>query len=335
MARHDVLRARFPVVGGGPKLEVRPRLDGVYEHRDLRALPAPEAAARRLLVELLRTPLRLDRDPLLRVRLLRVADERWAFLFVAHHIVCDGWSLDVIMRDLSALYESAVEGRDADLPVLAVQYQDHAAWHEGLLRTPEAERHRAYWRAQLADPPPPLDLPTDRPRRAAAPAADLRVRRVRFALSRRLSLRLHDLARRQETTWAVCLLAAVGALLHRSTGRSDVVVGTVGAGRGHRALRHQVGFFVTTLALRQEVAGDRSFADLVERVKRTFAEAHQHDLVPFDQVVSDMGIVGSPPAPGASRCSTSSSCSSSRSAGWSSRASSPGRSRSPPRTTPR
>ncbi|HVG44444.1 MAG TPA: amino acid adenylation domain-containing protein, partial [Longimicrobium sp.] len=230
-------------------------------------------------------PFDLAHGPLMRALLLRVADEEWHLVFVLHHIVSDGWSTAVLMREVSELYAAAIEGRDARLPALPIQYPDYAVWQRDRLEGDALEAQLAYWREALAGAPALLELPTDRPRRplSGAPGA-----RVPVVFSRQTSQAIRELSLRASATPFVTLLAAYQALLARWSGQEDVSVGTPVAGRDRVELEGLIGMFVNTLVLRGDLSGDPTVDELVARMRERVLGAFSHQDVPFESVVDHL-----------------------------------------------
>ena len=285
--RHESLRTVFPAEEGVPVQLVRPAAPVVPLEIDLRHLEpgVRERETARLSGEEAARPFDLAAGPLLRVTVLRLADDDAVVLFTLHHIVGDGWSQDVLVRDLSALYTAAAEGREAVLPALPIQYADHAAWQRGWLTGDTLEAHLAYWRRRLAGAPPLLELPTDRPRTAAATA---RAETRSFVLPAETSESLRALSRSQGGTLFMTLLAAFQVVLARWSGQDDVVVGTPVAGRSRLEVENLIGFFVNMLPVRTELSDDPTFRALVNRVREGVLEAHAHQDLPFEKLVDEI-----------------------------------------------
>ncbi|MET0399063.1 MAG: non-ribosomal peptide synthase/polyketide synthase, partial [Longimicrobiaceae bacterium] len=287
--RHEALRTVFAGVGGEPVQVVRPASRGVLAEVELGALPAEAAGreAQRLSdAENLR-PFDLERGPLLRATLVRVAPEDAALLLSMHHVVSDGWSMGVLTRELSVLYGAYSRGEPSPLPELPFQYADFAAWQRGWLSGEALERQLAWWKAQLAGAPPLLELPTDRPRTATP---DVRGGVRSFSLPAGTVRALRELSRREGATLFMTLLAAWQLLLSRHAGQEDVVVGSPIAGRTHLELEGLIGFFVNTLALRTDLSGDPTFAELLARVRETTLGAYAHQDVPFEKLVEELEV---------------------------------------------
>ncbi|WP_018267988.1 non-ribosomal peptide synthetase, partial [Methylosinus sp. LW4] len=291
VARHETLRTRFSVVDGEATQIVAPSLEIDCPLVDLRDLEtdARAAEALRLIERETRRPFDLTQGPLLRVLIidLGVGEEAREHLvaFTLHHIVSDGWSTDVLMRELAALYEARVAGRPSPLPPLPIQYADYAAWQRDWLRGERLERQLSYWRRRLADASMVLELPTDHPRPAVQDSAG---GVHRFVIPAALADRLKSLAREQGATLFMVLLAAFQLLLSRYSGQSDICVGAPTANRRRVELEGLIGFFVNTLVLRADLSGDPSFVTLLERVREAALGAQEHQDLPFERLVEEL-----------------------------------------------
>ncbi|WQP02931.1 amino acid adenylation domain-containing protein (plasmid) [Sinorhizobium meliloti] len=282
-ARHEALRSVFVAPEGKPRVEVLPPDAGlpVLEH-DLRGRPDAQAALLDLCQEEARTPFDLARGPLIRGRLIRMSDAEHVFLLTQHHIVSDGWSLGVLRRELSQLYQAFEAGRDDPLPPLAIQYPDYAAWQRQWLSGERLQSQAQYWRDTLSGAPAQLALPTDRARPAQQSFAGASVPVV---IDADLTRGLKRLSRQHGTTLFMTVLAAWAAVLSRLSGQDDLVIGVPSANRGRREIEELIGFFVNTLALRVDLSGAPSVSQLLERTRRTALAAQEHQDLPFEQVV--------------------------------------------------
>ncbi|HYG64196.1 MAG TPA: amino acid adenylation domain-containing protein, partial [Thermoanaerobaculia bacterium] len=280
VARHESLRTVFTAMAGGPAQRVLKPMPVPLPEVDLTGLPHPEREARRLGAEEAARPFDLTRGPLLlRARLLRLDGQRRRLLLTLHHIVSDGWSMGVLVREIGALYG---QGEQAGLPELPVQYADYAAWQRSWLEGETLEREAGFWRQRLAGAPPVLELPTDRPRPAVCSGrGGLR----HLELAPELVDGVTRLARRQGATPFMVLLAGFYALLHRVSGVEDLVVGSPVAGRDRSETEGLIGFFVNTLVLRAAVSGEVSAGELVRQARETVLEAQAHHWLPFEKLV--------------------------------------------------
>ena len=285
--RHETLRTTFDVQGGEPVQVISDPGNFDLPLDDLSHLPAAEreAEADRLATAEAAEPFDLGRGPLIRARLLRLAQEEHRLLVTLHHIVCDGWSMGVLVRELSVLYEAYAKGGESPLPELPVQYADYAAWQRELLAGEALEGELRYWRSQLAGVPPALDLPTDRPRPTVQ---DYRGATCRFDIPAEINYRVLELSRREGVTPFMTLLAAFQVLLHRYTGQSDFSVGTPIANRNRLEVEPLIGFFVNTLVMRADLSGDPTFRELLARTKETAFGAYAHQELPFERLVEEL-----------------------------------------------
>ncbi|HSU82502.1 MAG TPA: condensation domain-containing protein, partial [Thermoanaerobaculia bacterium] len=288
--RQESLRTRFIAIEGElgePVQWVDPPAPVPVPEIDLAGLPAARRLeeARRLARAEALHPFDLARGPLLRTALVRLGEAEQLLLLTMHHVISDGWSLRVLARELSALYDAGLERRPSPLPELAVQYGDYAVWQRGWLRGEVLEAELAYWRARLAGAPPVLDLPLDRPRPAVT---SWRGASRALALSPALLPLLQALARRQGVTLFMAVLAACQALLARISNTEDVSVGSPVAGRGQLRTEGLIGFFVNTLVLRTDLSGAPTFAELLARVRETSLDAYAHQDLPFEKLVEEL-----------------------------------------------
>ncbi|HEV2783795.1 MAG TPA: amino acid adenylation domain-containing protein, partial [Actinophytocola sp.] len=286
VARHESLRTTFDSVDGRGVQVVHEPHEVRVPVRDLTGLPEADRAAEldRFLAAESRRPFDLREGPPVRIRLVRLAEREHVLLLAMHHIVTDGWSVNVIVGELSAGYAAAVRGERPELPPLPVQYADYAAWQrESLAGTALAEQVE-YWRGQLAGVPP-LELPTDRPRPAVRTTNGAV---LEFAVPADVTARLKELASHQDGTLFMSLIAACQLVLQRWSGQDDIAVGTVVSGRERAELAGLVGFFVNTLVLRSTIDGTDTFTEFLGRVRDTVLDAFAHQDVPFERVVDDL-----------------------------------------------
>ncbi|HEX8213077.1 MAG TPA: amino acid adenylation domain-containing protein, partial [Longimicrobium sp.] len=282
--RHEALRTTFRAAEQGPVAVVDPDPRVELPLEDLSGLPAAErdSELRRLADDEAGRPFDLAAGPLLRARLVRMAGDEHVLLLTLHHIVSDGWSMGVLLRELGTLCEAFSRGEPSPLPDLPVQYADFAAWQRAQLAGDRLERELGYWREGLAGAPALLELPTDRPRPARQ---GHRGAEERVPLPAELRRGLQELAQREGCTLYMVLLAAFQLQLSLYSGQEDVVVGTPVAGRVRPELEGLAGFFVNTVALRTRLAGDPPFRELLAQVREGALDAFQHQEVPFEKVV--------------------------------------------------
>ncbi|MET0398145.1 MAG: condensation domain-containing protein, partial [Longimicrobiaceae bacterium] len=289
VARHETLRTTFAEQGGVPVQVIHPAAPVALVALDLRSLPAGALGreVERLASEEALRPFDLAHGPLLRSTLLRLGDEEHVLLFTLHHVVSDGWSMQVLVREVSALYGAFTRGEEPRLPDLPVQYADFAVWQRAWLRGETLEALIGYWKERLAGAPPLLEIPTDHPR---APGMVPLAASHGFTLSSGLSQGLRTLSREQGATLFMTVLAGWQALLWRYAGQDDVVVGTPIAGRTQRETEGLIGFFVNMLALRGDLSGDPTWTELLRRTRETALGAYEHQELPFERLVEELEV---------------------------------------------
>ncbi|NTW01287.1 MAG: amino acid adenylation domain-containing protein, partial [Oscillochloris sp.] len=292
--RHEVLRTTFGEEDGQPlpvvaSVEAAAHI-ALLQLSDLSGLPesAREAELQRLAQAESQAHFDLERGPLLRLALLRLAADDHVALLTMHHIVSDGWSLGVFIRELGALYAAFTTGQPSPLPELSVQYADVAAWQREILEQPGAdgvslrEAQSDYWRRELGGDLPALELPTDRPR---PQMQSFRGAMRWFNLPRQLNDAVAELCRREDVTPFMALLAAFEALLHRYTGQSCFGVGTPIAGRTRTEAEPLIGIFVNTLVLRADLDAELRFRELLRQVRERALGAYANQELPFEMLV--------------------------------------------------
>ncbi len=286
--RHEVLRTTFRSIAGQPIQVIAPALTLPVAVVDLGSLPEPkrEAEVRRLAAEEAQRPFDLAQGPLLRVTLLRLGDQEHVFLVTMHHIISDGWSIGVFIREAVALYGAFSNGAPSPLYELPIQYADFAVWQRDWLQGEVLESQLGYWRQQLADISV-LQLLTDRPRPAVQTSLG---KRQSVTLPETLSEALKALSRQEGATLFMTLLAAFKILLHRYTSQDDLVVGTPIANRNRLEIDGLIGFFVNTLVLRTDLAGNPSFRELLRRVREVCLGAYARQDLPFERLVEELHL---------------------------------------------
>jgi amino acid adenylation domain-containing protein len=283
--RHELLRTTFPTDEGGPVQRIHAPWPVFLPLADFSRRPAEErdAEVRRWLESQFEAPFALSRLPLIRWSLLRLADDHHLLVQVEHHVVHDGWSLHLLLGELTALYRAFAAGEPSPLPELEVQFADHVVWHRRWMEGDAARAQLDFWRGRLAGSPPALELPADHPRPAVP---SLRGAAPRFHLSAELYGRLHAVSRREGATLFMTMMAAFQAVLARWSGRTDVSVGTAVAARRQKETERLIGMFVNMVVVRADAGGGPTFRELLARVRRATLDAYAHQDVPFDAVVA-------------------------------------------------
>ncbi|WP_133054867.1 non-ribosomal peptide synthetase, partial [Niastella populi] len=289
IGRHEILRTVFREDEQGEVRQVILPFSKAGFHivsKDLRNNHQSTQAVEKLVREQFIQPFDLTSGPLLRAGLFQTGDSKWIFTYVMHHIISDGWSMNVLLHELLTFYKSYESGEEPELSPLPIQYKDYASWQQQL--GDEALKvHKTYWLQQMEGPLPVLDLPADRVRPAVKTyngstlITTLDAGRVR---------ELKTLIRQQGGTLFMGLLALVKTLLYRYTGQQDIIIGSPVAGRDKVGLEEQIGFYLNMLALRTKFEGNDSFYSLLENIKRNTLQAYNHQDYPFDELVEGLSL---------------------------------------------
>ncbi|TFG62673.1 MAG: non-ribosomal peptide synthetase, partial [Nitrospirales bacterium] len=287
IGRHESLRTIFHVVDGMPRQHIQ----------RLEELPSPcltimempneagetrEAMLQRFIIKETHKPFDLTQGPLFRAILLPVDETETVFIVTLHHIITDGWSMEILLKELAVLYAAEITGTPANLPALPIQYVDYAVWQRDWLQGDVLTKQLTYWRTELTDAPPSIELSTDFPRPAEL---SYRGERISFTLPPLLTRSLKKLSQREGATMFMILLAAFQVLLFRYTGQRDILFGTPLAGRTHREMEGLIGFFVNTLVIRTQLKDQLPFQNVLQQVKTTCLNAFAHQDVPFEKLV--------------------------------------------------
>ncbi|MGP0958254.1 amino acid adenylation domain-containing protein [Serratia sp. CY66160] len=281
-ARHEALRSRFVTVEGQPQAHILPADALPLTVHDLRGRQDAQSQARQLAQRLTEAPFDLTQGPLVRAALIRLADEEHLFLLTCHHIISDGWSTGILLRDLGALYGALRRGDADPLPPLTLQYADYAAWQRRYLTPERLAAQAQYWRETLSDAPALLTLPTDRPRPTVQSFSG---GEVPIAIDAELTQALRQFSRQHGGTLFMTVLAAWSLVLARMAGQQELVIGTPEANRGRLETESLVGFFVSTLALRIDLRDDPDLPTLIARIRHAVLAARENRELPFEQVV--------------------------------------------------
>ncbi len=285
--RHEVLRTRFGTVAGRAVqvIEAAAPVELAVEELSALEVGEREARVREWAGQEAATPFDLNRGPLLRVKLLRLGEQEHVVLLTMHHIVSDGWSVGVLIKEVGTLYAAYVAGEESPLAELPIQYADFALWQRAYLQGEVLEQQLGYWRRQLSEAPRLLELPSDHPRPAVR---SFRGAVERFELDQELSEKLRALSQRESVTLFMLLLAVFKVLLMKYSGQADLVIGADVANRNRAETENLIGFFVNMLVLRTDLSGDPTFRDLLQRVREVCLEAYAHQDLPFEKLVEEL-----------------------------------------------
>lgn len=287
--RHEILRTVFVNKRGEPLQRIQPPFELSMDIVDLSALEEQDREARIQSVAVADANRQFDltTGPLLRATLLCLGSDDHALIVAMHHIISDNWSMKIVIRELSELYTARLEERQPQLPIVSIQYADYALWQRQALQGAVLQRHQRFWRQQLANAPLPLDLPSNRSRTASR---RFQGARQPLHISSSLTRELGELAKAEDATLYMVVLAAFQTLLHRYTGQDDIVVGTTVADRDNQQTEQVVGFFVNTLALRTQLAGNPPFHLLLKQVRTTVLGAFEHRELPFEIIIENLSL---------------------------------------------
>jgi amino acid adenylation domain-containing protein/FkbH-like protein/non-ribosomal peptide synthase protein (TIGR01720 family)/FkbM family methyltransferase len=287
--RHEVLRTTFNAVEETPVQVIAPGATIKLSVVDLQRFSGKEQSEQ---LQLLATqdqlqPFDLTKELLLRVTLVQLKSESYALLLTMHHIIGDGWSMGVFIKELSSLYRGFLVGEPSPLPELPIQYADFTIWQRQWLQGKALQTLISYWKQQLADAPPLLELPTDRPRPSMQ---TFRGWCFSFQLDAKLTASLKELSQKSGTTLFMTLMATYATLLFRYSGQEDILIGTPIASRNHQDIEGLIGFFVNTLVMRTRLEGNPSFSKLLMQVRSSCMDAYANQDVPFEQIVETLKI---------------------------------------------
>ncbi|MEN2401845.1 non-ribosomal peptide synthetase [Flavobacterium sp. MC2016-06] len=288
--RHEILRTVFREDESG---EIRQwilskeELNFNVDYYDFREDDDREVKVKQYIKEDSVKPFDLAQGPLIRAVLFQVSNDSYVFYYNMHHIISDGWSMDILSRDVLAYYEAYQEDKNVNLPELRIQYKDYTAWQLLQLEEEVSKEHREYWLNQFSKELSVIDLPASKVRPLIKTN---NARRLGTYLSRELSEGLKKFCQDNDGVLFMGLVTAFNALFYRYTSQKDFVLGTAVAGRDHIDLEDQMGFYVNTLALRNEIQSEDSFLDLFQRIKGTTLEAYKHQRYPFDRLVEDLKL---------------------------------------------
>jgi len=282
--RHEVLRTTFSFKDGRPRQIIAPDLLIPLHLEDLQALSESQREAELLSLahREAQTPFDLVAGPLLRATLARLSSSEYVLFLTMHHIISDGWSMGILLQELTTLYQAFSAGDPSPLKDLSIQYADFALWQRHWLEGDELQRQLTYWKQHLAGAPQVLELPTDHPRSTEETFIG---GRLSFDLPGPLSNAVKTFCRQEGVTVFMLLLAAFVVLLYRYTGQEDIVVGTPIANRNRAEIEELIGFFVNTLVPRFDLAGNPSFRELLGRVREVALGAYAHQDLPFEKLV--------------------------------------------------
>jgi amino acid adenylation domain-containing protein len=282
--RHEALRTTFTTANQQPVQIIHPSLNLTLSEINLEHFPPNDREAKSLQIasEEAQQPFNLTELPLLRAKLLRLSPQSHILLLTMHHIISDGWSLGILVRELAAFYDAFFERKPVSLPSLTIQYADYAVWQRQRLQGEVLENLINYWKQQLAGPLPVLQLPTDRPRTVVQ---TFKGRKQKLQLSKSLSQAIANKSQQAGVTPFIILLTAFKILLHHYTGQEDILVGSPVANRDRAEIEDLIGLFTNTVVLRTNLDGNPTFTSLLEKVRDVVLGAYNHQELSFEKLV--------------------------------------------------
>ena len=285
--RHESLRTIFITIDNQPRQQICKNIGFNIKQFDLTNHADNDIFAEKIIKNELALPFDLSRGPLLKASLVKMKEKYHYLIFMMHHIISDGWSLDILVNELFSLYNAYKNNTHYELKPLNIQYKDYADWHNKLLAGSFGEKLKEYWHTKLTPMPPILNLPTDFPR---PPVKTSGSDTVLFTLNKNLSNELKQFSKTKKISLYMVLTALVRSLLYRYTAQEDFIIGTALACREHADLEDQIGFYVNLLPLRTSIMGDDTFDEVLKKEKQTILEVFEHQSYPFDQLVKDLNL---------------------------------------------
>ena len=287
VCRHEVLRTSFAMMKGKPVQIIIPTLKLDLSTINLEGLAEveQEAEIQKLVIQEIQQPFNLEQAPLLRVNLLCLKETEHILVLTMHHVISDGWSVGVLVEEVTTLYEAFSNGQPSKLTELPIQYVDFTSWQQQKLQGEVLKSQISYWKQQLKGAPQLLELPTDKPRPVVT---SFQGAIYSFELSYELHLALKRLSQQQGSTLFMTLLAAFKTLLYHYTYSEDIIIGSPIANRDRTELEGLIGLFANTIALRTNLAGNPTFEELLTRVRKVALDAYAHQDLPFEQLVEEL-----------------------------------------------
>ena len=291
--RYEILRTTFTLVNEQPRQKIHQSSDLAIgmEIFDIRATEKIDEVLRKIIEKESNTVFDLEKGPLLRAKLVQIGKEQFVFLLTLHHIITDGWSMELLTNEMGALYNAYVAGNENILPTLNIQYKDFATWQNNQMHSDNMEKMRSEWLRQLEGDIPVLELPADRKR---PKVKTYNGGMANLPFSSILLKELKVIAQENNTSLFILLLTSVNVLLHRYTGQDDIVLGTTMAGRDHKDLEGQVGFFVNALPLRSKISDDDDLLSILDKVKKNTLTAFENQHYPFGKLIEDLDLERDP-----------------------------------------
>ena len=285
--RHESFRTYFVGMDGEPFQKIADSVDLNIEISDYSNKELDENKLKEIANNYFQKEFDLSKAPLLQIRLILLSEKRYLLLFNMHHIISDGWSIDVMIKEFEIYYNSFLDHSEVSLQPLKIQYKDYASWQNKILDDKSLGIIKEYWHKKLSKPRPLLDLPSDFKR---SESFSIDGEMIRYSFDEAPVNTLKDISSKQNASLYMALLSAVYILLYKYTGEEDIMIGSPVAGRQHYDLENQIGFFINTLVLRNEVDPENSYQELLNKVKETLNGAFDNEVYPFDRLVDELDV---------------------------------------------
>ncbi|MBP7653111.1 amino acid adenylation domain-containing protein, partial [Candidatus Dependentiae bacterium] len=289
--RHEILRTIFIIINGEPKQRIieneKLKIENYFDYEDISENNNQESVNDNLKLSIINYKFDLTSLPLMKIKLIKICEQKFLLLFNMHHIISDGWSMNILIKDIMEFYNSKIEKRETNLKKLNIQYKDYALWQNELLDSEKIDKAREYWLEKFSGEIPVLEMPSDEQR---PPVQTFRGNTFEGILTKDISDKIRKLCLKHNSSLFMFLTSAVKILLHRYTGAGDIIIGSPIAGRIHPDLANQIGFYVNTLALRDSITGEMMFKEFLDKVRETALEAYQNEIYPFDKLVETLNL---------------------------------------------
>jgi len=285
--RHESLRTYFVEIDGEPFQKIKDHIDFSIELSDLSGKELNDNTLNEIINDYFKREFDLSKVPLMQIKLIYISENNYYLLFNMHHIIGDGWSLEVMLKELKYYYNLFLNKKGEPLPLLRIQYKDYSSWQNEILSDKSLSSAKEYWSKKLCKPRPLLDLPSDYKR---SDDFSIEGELIHYKLDENLVKKLIETSRKNNASLFMTLLSVIYILIHKYTGENDIIIGSPVAGREHYELENQIGFFINTIVLRNEINSEYTFCEVLNNVKETLSGALDNQIYPFDKLVDELDV---------------------------------------------